>query len=193
MTTDIFYVSDNYGRELQVELPVEIGATYKELCQKYKTRYLMEAVQAAALYAACRIHHQPRTLEEVKDLTGIPVPYIGKAFNKMGLKLPLSKPEEYIDRHLASLGYNDPDKLKEISERAKRIIESARHCEDFCCVCNKVPSSVASGAVYISGILSGDRRTQVEVAEACHITSASVNKHYKDLAKKADIIDRVLL
>ena len=175
------------GKQVEIELPEEVGCTYEDLFQKHRGCYREDSVlQAACLYAAFRIHHQPRTLQEMGDLMGIPVHYIGHAFKRMKLKLPQQKPEEYIDRYLEKLGH-DPVVREEISARAKHIIESARHCKDFCCVCNKVPSHVASGAIYISSILQGDRRTQRVISEVCHTSSVVVNKHYKELAEKGDL------
>jgi transcription initiation factor TFIIB len=136
-----------------VKLPIEVENTFNELLQKHKGCYKdVSVLEAACLYAAFRIHHQPRTLNEMAELTGVPYHYIGHAFKRMKLKISLSKPEEYIDRYIEKLKIAEYKK-REVSDRAKSIIDSARHCEDFCCVCNKVPSNVASGAVYISSIL----------------------------------------
>ena len=46
---------------------------------------------------------------------------------------------------------------------------------------------VAAAAIYIASILSGERRTQREVAEVAGVTEVTIRNRYKELAERLDI------
>ncbi|HJK73088.1 MAG TPA: transcription initiation factor IIB, partial [Methanocorpusculum sp.] len=49
------------------------------------------------------------------------------------------------------------------------------------------PTGVAAAAIYISSILSGERRTQREVADVAGVTEVTIRNRYKELAEQLDI------
>ena len=49
------------------------------------------------------------------------------------------------------------------------------------------PTGVAAAAIYIASILSGERRTQREVAEVAGVTEVTIRNRYKELAERLDI------
>jgi len=48
------------------------------------------------------------------------------------------------------------------------------------------PQNLAAGAVYISSILVGERKTQKEIGRVAEISDGSVSKAYKKLAEHID-------
>jgi len=165
-------------------VPYEIQVLADEIFSKIKIRTAgSDIIKAACLYAAFKIKSQPRTLEEISYLCKCPQKEVGRAYKNLHLKIPPSKPEEYIDRFCYDLGYKD----QKVAECAKQILNLARHCDDFCCVCNKTPSNIASAAIYISGYLCKDRRTQLEMEICCNTKHPTLRRYYKEICEKAEI------
>jgi len=51
----------------------------------------------------------------------------------------------------------------------------------------KDPAGLAAAAVYIAALLSGERRTQKEIAHVAGVTEVTVRNRYKELAKELGI------
>ena len=72
----------------------------------------------------------------------------------------------------------------EVQSRAVEILRQAGERE---LTSGRGPTGVAAAAIYISSILSGERRTQREVAEVAGVTEVTIRNRYKELAEKLDI------
>ncbi|HJK70312.1 MAG TPA: transcription initiation factor IIB, partial [Methanocorpusculum sp.] len=48
-------------------------------------------------------------------------------------------------------------------------------------------TGVAADAIYITSILSGERRTQGEFADVAGVTEVTIRNRYKELAEQLDI------
>jgi transcription initiation factor TFIIB len=51
----------------------------------------------------------------------------------------------------------------------------------------KDPTGMAAAALYIAGLIEGERRTQQEVAGAAHITEVTVRNRYKEMVQKLNL------
>ncbi|MCD6434493.1 MAG: transcription initiation factor IIB, partial [Candidatus Diapherotrites archaeon] len=49
------------------------------------------------------------------------------------------------------------------------------------------PTGVAAAAVYIAGLLKGERRTQKEVANVAGVTEVTIRNRYRELKKELNI------
>jgi transcription initiation factor TFIIB len=142
----------------------------------------INAVVAAALYAASRLHKSPRTLEEIASMSRrIPRKEVARVYriilNKLPqLNVPLLEPEEYIPRLATDLKLSG-----DIQVRALEILE---HAKNLRIIRGKLPIGVATAAIYIAAIELGERRTQNEVCEAAQITEVTLRTRYKELVKK---------
>src|SRR3989344_1130913 len=67
----------------------------------------MESVVAGALYAACRRHEVPRTLDELSEASGIDKKEIGRTYRfitrELGIRILPSNPVDYIPRFASAL------------------------------------------------------------------------------------------
>ena len=67
----------------------------------------MESVVAGALYAACRRHEVPRTLDELSETSGIEKKEIGRTYRfvtrELGISILPSNPADYIARFESAL------------------------------------------------------------------------------------------
>jgi transcription initiation factor TFIIB len=143
----------------------------------------IEGIATAALYAACRQCHVPRTLNEISNIAQIQKKEIGRAYRfivrELKLKLMPTKPQDYIPRFCNILNLTSCVQTKAIEilkEAAEREITSGRS-----------PTGFAAASIYIASVLCGERKTQQRVAEVAGVTEVTVRNRYQELAQKLDI------
>jgi transcription initiation factor TFIIB len=155
----------------------------KALLKKLIRGRSIEGVAAAALYAACRQCHVPRTLDEISNVAQIKRREIGRAYRfivrELELKLMPTLPQDYIPRFCSKLKLSATVQAKTIEilkEATEREITSGRS-----------PTGFAAASIYIASILCGERKTQYEVAEVAGVTEVTIRNRYQELAEKLDI------
>lgn len=62
-----------------------------------------------------------------------------------------------------------------------KIIERSR---EIGLTAGKDPGGIAAAALYIAGILTDDRHTQREIAQAASVTEVTVRNRYKEMVRK---------
>jgi len=121
----------------------------------------MESVVAGALYAACRRHEVPRTLEELSEASGIEKKEIGRTYRfvtrELGITILPSNPADYIARFASSLKLSPETQSKSVE-----ILEMASKAE---LTSGRGPTGIAAAALYVSALIHGEKRTQREVAD----------------------------
>lgn len=142
---------------------------------------LKEVVIAACLYAACRQCNVPRGPDEIADMVKFPgvnrydiMRIYGNLSRKLGWKLKPTSPEDYVKRFCSNAG-----KSENIVNRTFEILKEATLKG---LTNGRAPQSVAASAIYISGILCGDRTTEREIADISGVTEITVRDRYKELA-----------
>jgi len=140
----------------------------------------MESVVAGALYAACRRHDVPRTLDELGEASNIEKKEIGRTYRfitrELGIKILPSNPADYIPRFASSLKLT-----AETQSRAVEIIESAQDVE---LTSGRGPTGIAAAALYVAALINGEKRTQREVADVAGVTEVTIRNRYKELLDK---------
>jgi len=143
----------------------------------------IEGVITAALYAACRQCHVPRTLDEISNIAHISKKDIGRTYRyvsrELGLKLLPTSPEDYISRFCSELKLSGDVRAKTMG-----ILQEAAHRE---LMSGRGPTGMAAASLYIASVLCGERRTQREVAEVAGVTEVTIRNRYKEIAEKLDI------
>lgn len=144
---------------------------------------LIEAVVAAVLYTVCRNYNVPRTLNEMAEASGLTKKEIGRTYRflvrELKLDVPLTNPVHYIPRFASELNLSG-----EVQEEGRKILENAISNG---LISGRGPTGVAAAAVYIAGLLKGERRTQKEVANVAGVTEVTIRNRYRELKKKLDI------
>jgi transcription initiation factor TFIIB len=137
----------------------------------------MESVVAGALYAACRRHEVPRTLDELSDASSIEKKEIGRTYRfvtrELGLSILPSNPADYIARFATALKLS-----AETQTRAIEILEKAQHAE---LTSGRGPTGIAAASLYVSALSHGEKRTQREVADVAGVTEVTIRNRYKEL------------
>ena len=72
----------------------------------------------------------------------------------------------------------------EVQEEGRKILEEAIKKG---LISGRGPTGVAAAAVYIAGLLKGERRTQKEVANVAGVTEVTIRNRYRELKKRLDI------
>ncbi|MCK4331962.1 MAG: transcription initiation factor IIB [Thermoplasmatales archaeon] len=143
----------------------------------------IDGVAAAALYAACRQCHVPRTLDEIGNIAHMPRREIGRNYRyiarELELKLMPTSPQDYISRFCGMLNLSG-----DVQSKTLEILKEAADKE---LTSGRGPTGVAAAALYIASILCGERRTQRNIAEVACVTEVTIRNRYKELAGKLDI------
>jgi transcription initiation factor TFIIB len=143
----------------------------------------IEAMIAASAYAAARQRRVPRTLDEIARNSRITKKELGRCYrlmiHELSLKIPLANPTDYIVRFAAE--------LKVTGTTARKAIDLVNEAKQNGLTAGKDPTGLAAAAIYIAGILEGERRTQREIAETATVTEVTVRNRYKELVRKLEI------
>jgi transcription initiation factor TFIIB len=143
----------------------------------------IETVVQAVIYAACRKAGMPRTLDEIASISGLPKKEIGRAYraisHELDLRIPLTDPMAYVPRYVNA--------LKLSGEAQEKAIELLKDAMKKGLVSGRSPTGVSAAAVYIAGALSGERRTQKEVADVAGVTEVTIRNRYRELKEQLNI------
>jgi len=143
----------------------------------------MESVVAGSLYAACRRHDVPRTLDELSESSGIEKKEIGRTYRfvtrELGITILPSNPSDYIPRFASSLKLS-----AETQSKAIEILEDAQKAE---LTSGRGPTGIAAAALYVSALMHGEKRTQREVADVAGVTEVTIRNRYKELLEELDL------
>lgn len=139
----------------------------------------IESMMAAALYAACRIHGVPRTLDEVSRYTKSSRKDIARCYRllvrELNLKIPIVDATEYAQRIASMLGLS--------GATAKLAVDIIQKARELGITAGRDPAGIAAASVYIAALINDERRTQKEVAAAAGVTEVTVRNRYKELTK----------
>lgn len=143
----------------------------------------MESVVAGALYAACRRHEVPRTLDELAEAASIEKKEIGRTYRfitrELGIKILPSNPSDYVARFASALSLS-----AETQSRSVEIIGEAQRVE---LTSGRGPQGLAAAALYVAALINGEKRTQREVADVAGVTEVTIRNRYKELLEKLDL------
>lgn len=141
---------------------------------------LIESVVSAVIYATCRLHGIPRTLDEISRVSGIEKKEIGRAYRfvrrELDLEVPLTDPSQYVPKFTAALKLSGKVQEKAIQLLKKAVSKGL--------ISGRGPTGVAAAAVYIASAMYGERRTQKEVADVAGVTEVTIRNRYRELKKE---------
>jgi transcription initiation factor TFIIB len=153
---------------------------YKALIGKccFKGKRL-KAISAAIVYASCKSAGIPCSLREVAKVSEEDSKKVFRSltFIIKNLKFPQTQPDigKLLD-HLCKIMKVD----KSSRDIAKNIMDALKRIE---ITQGKNPHSYAAAAIYIASILTGNKRTQKDLAEATRITEATIRMRYKKIVQ----------
>ncbi len=147
----------------------------------------MESVVSGALYAACRRHEVPRTLDELSEASSIEKKEIGRTYRfvtrELGISILPSNPADYIARFASSLRLNP-----ETQSKAVEILEEAQQAE---LTSGRGPTGIAAAALYVAALMHSEKRTQREVADVAGVTEVTIRNRYKELLDRLKLEKKI--
>lgn len=140
----------------------------------------MESVVSGALYAACRRHEVPRTLDELQEASSIDKKEIGRTYRfitrELNISILPSNPADYIARFASS--------LKLSADAQTKAVEILEQAQDEELTSGRGPTGIAAAALYVAALTHGEKRTQREVADVAGVTEVTIRNRYKELLDK---------
>jgi len=140
----------------------------------------IQGVTAAALYMACRQCSVARTIDEIAEVSGVDKKEVGRSYRflvkELDFFVPPLTPSQYITKfsnQLAMQGKAD--------EIAHKTLTSARTLK---LTSGRGPTGIAAAASYIASVLTGERKTQREIAEIAQVTEVTIRNRYKELVER---------
>ncbi len=135
------------------------------------------AIAAASLYAACRSSETPRTLKEVASASRIKKKDVARCYRlllrELGMTMPVEDPVRCISK-IASRA----EITMVTQQEAIRVLKDAKKKG---VVSGKDPMGLAAAALYVACVVTGEKKTQKEIAEIANVTEVTVRNRYKGL------------
>jgi transcription initiation factor TFIIB len=158
-----------------------IARYYEEAVDKGLVRgRSIESVIAALVYAVSRQFGTPRTLDEIAEASGLEKREIGRTYRYVARELTVrilpANPRDFVPRFCSILNLSD-----KVQAHAIRILKKAKKID---ITSGKGPTGVAAAAIYIACVLTGEKRTQREVASIVNVTEVTIRNRYKELVEK---------
>jgi transcription initiation factor TFIIB len=168
-----------------INLPKSIIETASVIYRKaVKERLIrgrsIQGVTAAVLYMACRHCKIARSLDEVAQAFGIDKKEAGRSYRFLVKELDFFispiKPTQYVTKFSNQLAMQG-----KVEEIAYRTLSAAKALK---LTSGRGPSGIAAATTYIASVLTGERKTQREIAEIAQVTEVTIRNRYKELVER---------
>jgi len=140
----------------------------------------IQGVTAAAIYVACRQCGLARTLEEIAQASNIHKKEVGRSYRflvkELDYFIPPLKPSQYVAKFSNQLTIQG-----KVEEIAHKILGAAKELK---LTSGRGPTGIAAAASYIASVLTGERKTQREIAEIAQVTEVTIRNRYKELVER---------
>ncbi len=143
----------------------------------------INAITAAALYAACRGNGTPRTLREIAKASLVNKKDVARCYrlllHELNVQMPVADPLTYVSKIAEKNGISG-----KIQGAAIEILRAARRKR---VAAGKDPMGLAAAALYLACLQHNDRKTQKDIAEAAGVTEVTIRNRYKALKKELNL------
>ena len=172
-----------------LDLPKNILETASVIYRKaVKERLIrgrsIQGVTAAAIYVACRQCGVARTLDEIAGASAVNKKEVGRSYRflikELNYFIPPLKPSQYITKFSNQLTMQG-----KVEEIAHKILAAAKELK---LTSGRGPTGIAAAASYIASVLTGERKTQREIAEIAQVTEVTIRNRYKELVERLQFI-----
>jgi len=144
----------------------------------------IQGVTAAAIYVACRQCGVARTLDEIAQASTVNKKEVGRSYRflikELNYFIPPLKPSQYITKFSNQLTMQG-----KVEEIAHKILAAAKELK---LTSGRGPTGIAAAASYIASVLTGERKTQREIAEIAQVTEVTIRNRYKELVQRLKFV-----
>jgi transcription initiation factor TFIIB len=138
---------------------------------------------SALVYLSCRRRSIPVSLNDVASVQGIDRKRIGRLYRNLvrdlDLRISHPSPADFISRFGRTLQLS-----AQTEERAREIISES---ETAGITSGKDPAGFAAAAIYISGKITDQIRTQKEIASHTGVSEVTIRNRYQEILKRLDL------
>lgn len=147
----------------------------------------IEFIMVGALYASCRKHDLPRTLDELSEASGFDKKEIIKSCKfisrTLSLKFLPTKPINFISKFASKLNITP-----ETESNAINILEEA---DEKGIINGKAPTGMVAASLYIATLLNCEKRTQREIADVVGVTEVTIRNRSHELVKGLNLREKL--
>jgi transcription initiation factor TFIIB len=144
----------------------------------------IQGVTAAAIYVACRQCGVARTLDEIAQASTVNKKEVGRSYRflikELNYFIPPLKPSQYVTKFSNQLTMQG-----KVEEIAHKILGTAKELK---LTSGRGPTGIAAAASYIASVLTGERKTQREIAEIAQVTEVTIRNRYKELVERLQFV-----
>ena len=144
----------------------------------------IQGVTAAAIYVACRQCGVARTLDEIAGASAVNKKEVGRSYRflikELNYFIPPLRPSQYITKFSNQLTMQG-----KVEEIAHKILAAAKELK---LTSGRGPTGIAAAASYIASVLTGERKTQREIAEIAQVTEVTIRNRYKELVERLQFV-----
>lgn len=142
----------------------------------------IDAMAAAALYAASRLAGYPRNPDEMAEASGIDRRTLLRCHRVLVNKLRLKPTSPHATDFLARIA-SDLQLPASVEGEARRILKEA---DDMGITSGRSPTGLAASAIYVASHQTGHPRTQKRVSEVSGVTEVTIRNRARELVKVFD-------
>lgn len=157
---------------------------YRKASEKNLVRgRTVKGIAAACLYASCRDLEHPRTLTEIAEQLEIGRKDVARSyrslFRELGFVVSIADPIKSISKIASKIGIKEKTVRK-----AVHILDAA---QDAGIVAGKNPEIMAAAAIYAACILTGENKSQHEIATAAGTSTVSIRNRILEFRKTLNL------
>ncbi len=143
----------------------------------------VKGIAGACLYASCRDLEHNRTLTEIAQHLSIGRKDLARSyrslFRELGFVVSIADPVKSISKIASKVGIKEKTVRK-----AVHVLDVA---QDAGIVAGKNPEIIAAAAIYAACMLTGENKSQNEIAFAAGTSSVSIRNRISEFRKKLDL------
>ena len=156
------------------------SVTYRKAVKERLIRgRTIQGITAGAIYVACRQCGVTRTLEDISQASPANKKEIARSYRFLVKELDYFikpvKPGQYVTKFCNQLAMQG-----NVEELAHKILFVA---SELRLTSGRGPTCIAAAASYIASRLTGERKTQREIAEIAQVTEVTIRNRYKELVE----------
>jgi len=140
----------------------------------------IQGVTSAAIYVACRQCGVARTLEDISQVSPINKKEVGRSYRFLVKELNYFIKPVKAGLYITKL-CNQLTMQGNVEEIAHKILFAA---SELRLTSGRGPTGIAAAVSYIASILTGERKTQREIAEIAQVTEVTIRNRYKELVER---------
>lgn len=157
---------------------------YRKASEKNLVRgRTVKGITGACLYAACRDLEHTRTLKEIAQHLGIGRKDLARSyrllFRELGFVVSIADPVKSIGKIASKIGVKE-----KTIRKAMYVLDLA---QDARIVAGKNPEIIAATAIYAACMLTGENKSQHEIAIAANTSTVSIRNRISEFREKLNL------